>query len=79
MNLRTDKAIRELFSDEAKKKILKIEKWGPDNAVAFFKTVEERETVFASLSRDPNDENRRRRSQPATCQDPPAQKTQGFR
>ncbi|KAF8862193.1 hypothetical protein BDZ45DRAFT_671243 [Acephala macrosclerotiorum] len=52
MNVTSDEAVRELFKDEDKEKILKIEKWGQSNKVAHFKTIEERDAVLASLPED---------------------------
>lgn len=49
MNVTSDEAVKELFSDEDKVKILKIEKWGQSNKVAHFKSVEERDAVLANL------------------------------
>ena len=52
MNVTSDEAVKELFNDEDKAKILKIEKWGQSNKVAHFKTIEERDTVLANLPED---------------------------
>lgn len=52
MNVTSDDAVRELFSDQDKDKIVKIEKWGQSNKVAHFKTIEERDAILASLPDD---------------------------
>jgi hypothetical protein len=52
MNVTSDEAVKELFNDEDKAKILKIEKWGQSNKVAHFKTIEERDIVLANLPED---------------------------
>ncbi|KAK3333371.1 hypothetical protein B0T19DRAFT_124184 [Cercophora scortea] len=52
MNAQSDDQVRDLFADEDKPKITKIEKWGQSNKVAQFKTVEERD---AAMDRLPDD------------------------
>ncbi len=52
MNVTSDEAVRELFKDEDKDKITKIEKWGQSNKVAHFKSIEERDAVLSSLPED---------------------------
>ncbi|KAL2069721.1 hypothetical protein VTL71DRAFT_14400 [Oculimacula yallundae] len=64
MNVTSDEAVRELFKDEDKEKILKIEKWGQSNKVAHFKTLEERDAVLASLSDDVKSRTGEDRSRP---------------
>lgn len=49
-NVDNEQAIRELFPDEDKEKILKIEKWGKYNHVVTFNTVEE---AKGALDRQP--------------------------
>ena len=49
MNVTSDDAVKELFKDEDRVKITKIEKWGQSNKVAHFKTVEERDSILANL------------------------------
>ncbi|KAG0645746.1 hypothetical protein D0Z07_8001 [Hyphodiscus hymeniophilus] len=49
MNVTSDDAVKELFKDEDRAKITKIEKWGQSNKVAHFKTMEERDTILANL------------------------------
>jgi hypothetical protein len=52
MNVTSDEAVRELFTDEDKDKIVKIEKWGQSNKVAHFKSIEERDAVLQRLPED---------------------------
>ncbi|PBP19559.1 ser/Thr protein phosphatase [Diplocarpon rosae] len=49
MNVTSDELVRDLFNNEDKEKILKIEKWGQSNKVAHFKTTEERDAILARL------------------------------
>jgi hypothetical protein len=49
MNVTSDDAVKELFKDEDRAKITKIEKWGQSNKVAHFKTLEERDSILANL------------------------------
>lgn len=64
MNVTSDEAVRELFKEEDKEKILKIEKWGQSNKVAHFKTLEERDAVLASLPEDVKSRTGEDRSRP---------------
>lgn len=64
MNVTSDEAVRELFKDEDKEKILKIEKWGQSNKVAHFKTIEERDAVLQSLPEDVKSRTGEDRSRP---------------
>ena len=52
MNTNSEEAVRELFNDEDRPKIVKVEKWGTANRVAHFKTVEERDAVLSRLPED---------------------------
>ncbi|KAK3692120.1 hypothetical protein B0T22DRAFT_4697 [Podospora appendiculata] len=52
MNAQSDDQVRDLFAEEDKAKITKIEKWGQSNKVAQFKTVEDRD---AAMDRLPDD------------------------
>lgn len=52
MNTTTDEAVRDLFTEDDKSKILKVDKWGPSNKVVHFKTIEERDTALANLPDD---------------------------
>lgn len=51
MNAQSDDQIRDLFTDEDKARITKIEKWGA-NKVAMFKTTEERDGALERLPDD---------------------------
>jgi hypothetical protein len=64
MNVTSDEAVKELFSDEDKAKILKIEKWGQSNKVAHFKSVEERDAVLANLPEEVKSRTGEDRSRP---------------
>ena len=64
MNVTSDDAVRELFSEEDKAKIVKIEKWGQSNKVAHFKTAEERDTVLANLPEEVKSRTGEDRSRP---------------
>ncbi|KAH8816208.1 hypothetical protein F5884DRAFT_213870 [Xylogone sp. PMI_703] len=64
MNVTSDEAVRDLFSEEDKGKIVKIEKWGASNKVAHFKTVEERDAVLARLPEDTKSRSSEDRSRP---------------
>ncbi|KUJ12247.1 uncharacterized protein LY89DRAFT_699615 [Mollisia scopiformis] len=64
MNVTSDDAVRDLFKDEDKEKILKIEKWGQSNKVAHFKSIEERDAVLASLPEDVKSRTGEDRSRP---------------
>ncbi|KAI9056009.1 hypothetical protein LZ554_000941 [Drepanopeziza brunnea f. sp. 'monogermtubi'] len=64
MNVTSDEAVRDLFKDEDKEKILKIEKWGNSNKVAHFKTLEERDNILAGLPDDVKSRTGEDRSRP---------------
>ncbi|KAH6713944.1 hypothetical protein DL95DRAFT_447988 [Leptodontidium sp. 2 PMI_412] len=64
MNVTSDEAVRELFKDEDKEKILKIEKWGQSNKVAHFKTLDERDAILAGLPDDVKSRTGEDRSRP---------------
>lgn len=64
MNVTSDEAVRDLFKDEDKEKILKIEKWGQSNKVAHFKTLDERDTILAGLPEDVKSRTGEDRSRP---------------
>lgn len=64
MNITTDDAVRELFNDEDRAKITKIEKWGLSNKVAHFKTVEERDAALLHLPDDVKSRSSEDRSRP---------------
>lgn len=52
MNVSSDEQARDLFGDEDKAKIVKIDKWGQMNKVVQFKTTEERDAAYARLPED---------------------------
>ena len=52
MNAQSDEQVRDLFADEDKAKIIKIEKWGQANKVAQFKTIEDRDAAMERLPED---------------------------
>jgi len=64
MNVTSDEAVKELFSEEDKVKILKIEKWGQSNKVAHFKNAEERDAVLANLPEEVKSRTGEDRSRP---------------
>ncbi|OAR00644.1 hypothetical protein LLEC1_02425 [Akanthomyces lecanii] len=49
MNVNTEEQCRELFSNEDKAKITKIEKWGSSNKVVQFKNIVDRDTAMNNL------------------------------
>ncbi|KAI3321202.1 hypothetical protein HD806DRAFT_503304 [Xylariaceae sp. AK1471] len=54
MNVQSDEQTRNIFPEEHKAKITKVEKWGnnSNNKVAHFQTTEERDAAYASLADD---------------------------
>ena len=64
MNVTSDDAVKELFTEDDRAKILKIEKWGQSNKVAHFKNVEERDAVLARLPEDIRSRSNEDRSRP---------------
>lgn len=64
MNVTSDEAVKELFSEGDKSKIIKIEKWGQSNKVAHFKSIEERDTVLANLPEEVKSRTGEDRSRP---------------
>ncbi|KAG9235783.1 hypothetical protein BJ875DRAFT_458176 [Amylocarpus encephaloides] len=64
MNVTSDEAVTEIFKDEDKKKILRIDKWGQSNKVVVFKTVEERDAILADLPDDVKSRSSEDRSRP---------------
>lgn len=49
MNVSTEEQCRDLFSDEDKAKIVKIDKWGSSNKVVQFKNIADRDTAMDNL------------------------------
>ncbi|SPO04897.1 related to nucleolar rRNA processing protein GAR1 [Cephalotrichum gorgonifer] len=64
MNLTSDEQTRDLFAEEDKSKILKIDKWGGQNKVVHFKTTEERDAAMARLPDEFKTRTREDRSRP---------------
>ncbi|KAI0129399.1 hypothetical protein BJ170DRAFT_577744 [Xylariales sp. AK1849] len=54
MNVQSDEQTRDIFPDEHKPKITKIDKWGSatNNKVAHFSSLEDRDAAYGSLSDD---------------------------
>ncbi|KAI1434746.1 hypothetical protein GGR50DRAFT_660665 [Xylaria sp. CBS 124048] len=54
MNVQSDEQTRDIFPEEHKGKITRIEKWGnnSNNKVVHFQTLEDRDTAYASLADD---------------------------
>jgi len=54
MNVQSDEQTRDIFPDEHKARITKVDKWGnnSNNKVAHFQTTEDRDAAFASLADD---------------------------
>ncbi|KAL5347709.1 hypothetical protein ACLOAV_007118 [Pseudogymnoascus australis] len=64
MNVQSDDAVRDLFVEEDKAKIVKIDKWGQSNKVVQFKTTEERDDAMARLADDVKTRSMEDRSKP---------------
>ncbi|KAI8724042.1 DUF2433 domain-containing protein [Fusarium sp. LHS14.1] len=64
MNVSTEDQCRELFDEEDKAKILKVEKWGNSNKVVQFKTIEDRDTAMARLPEEVKTRTQEDRSKP---------------
>ncbi|KAL2260785.1 hypothetical protein VTK26DRAFT_5123 [Humicola hyalothermophila] len=52
MNAQSEEQVRDLFAEEDKAKIIKIERWGQNNKVAQFKTTEDRDGAMERLPED---------------------------
>lgn len=52
MNTSSDDQVKELFKEEDRAKIVKIEKWGASNRVAHFVGQEERDTALANIAEE---------------------------
>jgi hypothetical protein len=54
MNVQSDEQTRDIFPEEHKAKIAKVEKWGnnSNNKVAHFHTLDDRDAAYASLADD---------------------------
>jgi hypothetical protein len=64
MNVTSDDAVTEMFSEEDKKKIVRIDKWGQSNKVVVLKTVEERDTILSNLPDEVKSRSGEDRSRP---------------
>ncbi|KAF5018158.1 hypothetical protein F66182_9868 [Fusarium sp. NRRL 66182] len=64
MNVSTEDQCRDLFNEEDKAKILKVEKWGNSNKVVQFKTIEDRDTALARLPEEVRTRTQEDRSKP---------------
>ncbi|KAH7312183.1 hypothetical protein B0I35DRAFT_436322 [Stachybotrys elegans] len=64
MNVNSDEQCRELFDDQDKSKITKIDKWGNSNKVVQFKTVEDRDAAMARLPEDVKTRTQEDRTKP---------------
>lgn len=64
MNVNTEEQCRDLFDDEDKPKIVKIEKWGNSNKVVQFKTLDDRDGAMARLPEDIKTRTQEDRSKP---------------
>ncbi|TVY59107.1 Uncharacterized protein LCER1_G000639 [Lachnellula cervina] len=64
MNVTSDEAVQELFKEEDKAKIVRIDKWGQSNKVVVFKTAEERDSILANLPDDVKSRSSEDRSRP---------------
>ena len=64
MNVNSDEQARDLFTDEDKVNILKIEKWGNSNKVVQFKSLQDRDDAMARLSEDVKTRTQEDRSKP---------------
>jgi len=64
MNVSTEEQCRELFSEEDKNKILKVDKWGNSNKVVQFKTIEDRDAALDRLPDDVKTRTQEDRSKP---------------
>ncbi|KAF4122098.1 ser Thr protein phosphatase family protein, partial [Geosmithia morbida] len=64
MNVSTEEQCRDLFVDEDKAKIVKVEKWGAVNKVVHFKTIDDRDGALARLPEDVKTRTQEDRSKP---------------
>ncbi|KAM7199667.1 Protein of unknown function (DUF2433) domain containing protein, partial [Rhypophila sp. PSN 637] len=64
MNAQSDEHARDLFTDEDKAKIVKIERWGQSNKVVQFKTNEDRDGAMDRLPDDVKNRTQEDRSKP---------------
>ena len=64
MNVNTEEECRGLFDEEDRPKIVKVEKWGQQNKVAQFKTLEDRDAAMARLPEEVKTRTQEDRSKP---------------
>ncbi|KAG4032640.1 hypothetical protein MFRU_006g01100 [Monilinia fructicola] len=64
MNVNSEDHVRELFHDEDKAKIVRIDKWGASNKVAVFKTTQERDNALSRLPAEVTSRSSEDRSRP---------------
>ncbi|KFA50918.1 hypothetical protein S40293_02472 [Stachybotrys chartarum IBT 40293] len=64
MNVNTEEQCRDLFDDEDKPKIFKVDKWGNSNKVVQFRTVEDRDAAMARLPEEVKTRTQEDRSKP---------------
>lgn len=64
MNVTSDDQVTDLFPEEDKPNIVKVEKWGNQNRVAQFKTTEQRDAALARLPDEFKTRTREDRSKP---------------
>ncbi|CAG8959000.1 hypothetical protein HYFRA_00012159 [Hymenoscyphus fraxineus] len=64
MNVTSDEAVTEIFNNEDKQKIVRIDKWGQSNKVVVFKTIDERDSVLGNLPEDMKSRSGEDRSRP---------------
>ncbi|KAI5459267.1 hypothetical protein BGZ63DRAFT_390592 [Mariannaea sp. PMI_226] len=64
MNVSSEEQCRDLFSDEDKPKILKVDKWGNSNKVVQFRTIEDRDNAMTRLPEDVKTRTQEDRSKP---------------
>ncbi|APA08515.1 hypothetical protein SS1G_02216 [Sclerotinia sclerotiorum 1980 UF-70] len=64
MNVTSEDHVRELFHDDDKAKIIRIDKWGTSNKVAVFKTTQERDDALGRLPSEVTQRSSEDRSRP---------------
>ncbi|KAH8722273.1 hypothetical protein BGZ61DRAFT_202141 [Ilyonectria robusta] len=64
MNVSSEEQCRDLFDDEDKPKIVKVEKWGNSNKVVQFKTLDDRDAAMARLPEEVKTRTQEDRSKP---------------
>lgn len=64
MNVSSEDHVRELFHDDDKAKIIKVEKWGTSNKVAVFKTTQDRDDALGRLPAEVTQRSSEDRSRP---------------